>query len=47
MFHKAFWDHIEEQLNANPPDYVPAIQLIEVIKQVHSVYSILSFFSLM
>lgn len=34
MFHKAFWDHVEEQLNANPPDYVPAIQLIEVIKQM-------------
>lgn len=34
MVHKAFWDHVENKLNANPPDYVPAIQLIEDIKKM-------------
>ncbi|NXX54980.1 TCP11 protein, partial [Scopus umbretta] len=31
--HKAFWDSLEEQLSASPPDYTRAIQLLEEIKE--------------
>ncbi|NWY54568.1 TCP11 protein, partial [Chionis minor] len=32
--HKAFWDSLEEQLSASPPDYTRAIQLLQEIKEV-------------
>lgn len=32
--HKAFWDNLEEQLSASPPDYTQAIQLLQEIKEV-------------
>ncbi|NXH66095.1 TCP11 protein, partial [Hydrobates tethys] len=31
--HKAFWDSLEEQLSASPPDYTRAIQLLQEIKE--------------
>ncbi|NXA18553.1 TCP11 protein, partial [Ibidorhyncha struthersii] len=31
--HKAFWDSLEEQLSARPPDYTRAIQLLQEIKE--------------
>ncbi|KFQ79249.1 T-complex protein 11, partial [Phaethon lepturus] len=31
--HKAFWDSLEEQLSASPPDYTWAIQLLQEIKE--------------
>ncbi|KAM6370213.1 T-complex protein 11 homolog [Pluvialis apricaria] len=31
--HKAFWDSLEEQLSAYPPDYSQAIQLLQEIKE--------------
>uniref|UniRef100_A0A8B9N001 T-complex 11 n=1 Tax=Accipiter nisus TaxID=211598 RepID=A0A8B9N001_9AVES len=31
--HKAFWDNLEEQLSASPPDYTQAIQLLQEIKE--------------
>ncbi|XP_074019636.1 T-complex protein 11 homolog [Numenius arquata] len=31
--HKAFWDSLEEQLSASPPDYTGAIQLLQEIKE--------------
>ncbi|KAM6398813.1 LOW QUALITY PROTEIN: T-complex protein 11 homolog [Rhynochetos jubatus] len=31
--HKAFWDSLEEQLPASPPDSAPAIQLLQEIKE--------------
>ncbi|KAM9268622.1 LOW QUALITY PROTEIN: T-complex protein 11 homolog [Morus bassanus] len=31
--HKAFWDSLEEQLSAHPPDYARAIQLLQEIKE--------------
>ncbi|NXW43849.1 TCP11 protein, partial [Nyctiprogne leucopyga] len=31
--HKAFWDGLEEQLSASPPDYTRAIQLLQEIKE--------------
>ncbi|KAM6191881.1 LOW QUALITY PROTEIN: T-complex protein 11 homolog [Sarcoramphus papa] len=30
--HKAFWDSLQEQLSASPPDYTPAIQLLQEIE---------------
>ncbi|NXJ71028.1 TCP11 protein, partial [Rostratula benghalensis] len=33
MLHKAFWDSLEEQLSASPPDYTWAIQLLQEIKE--------------
>ncbi|KAM6040745.1 LOW QUALITY PROTEIN: T-complex protein 11 homolog [Theristicus caerulescens] len=31
--HKAFWDSLEEQLSASPPDYTRAIQLLQETKE--------------
>ncbi|XP_040975623.1 T-complex protein 11 homolog isoform X2 [Aquila chrysaetos chrysaetos] len=31
--HEAFWDNLEEQLSASPPDYTWAIQLLQEIKE--------------
>ncbi|NXA39605.1 TCP11 protein, partial [Eudromia elegans] len=31
--HRAFWDRLEEQLSASPPDYTQAIQLLQEIKE--------------
>ncbi|KAM9595345.1 T-complex protein 11 homolog [Morphnus guianensis] len=31
--HKAFWDNLEEQLSASPPDYTQATQLLQEIKE--------------
>lgn len=39
IVHKAFWDHLESELNEDPPEYEHAIKLFEEIKEV-------SFFSL-
>ncbi|XP_072742367.1 T-complex protein 11 homolog isoform X3 [Ciconia boyciana] len=33
ILHKAFWDSLEEQLSASPPDYTRAIQLLQEIKE--------------
>lgn len=32
--HKAFWDSLEEQLSASPPDCTQAIQLLQEMKEV-------------
>ena len=32
--HNAFWDHLEEQLLATPPDFSCALELLKEIKEV-------------
>lgn len=34
IVHKAFWDHLESELNEDPPEYEHAIKLFEEIKEV-------------
>lgn len=34
IVHKAFWDHLESELNEDPPEYKHAIKLFEEIKEV-------------
>ncbi|XP_014775944.1 T-complex protein 11 X-linked protein 1 [Octopus bimaculoides] len=34
IFHNLFWNQIDEQLNATPPDYKSAIQIIETIREM-------------
>lgn len=36
IVHKAFWDHLESELNEDPPEYEHAIKLFEEIKEVTS-----------
>lgn len=33
IVHKAFWDHLESELNEDPPEYYHAIKLFEEIKE--------------
>lgn len=35
IVHKAFWDHLELELNEDPPEYEHAIKLFEEIKEVN------------
>ncbi|XP_041337399.1 T-complex protein 11-like protein 2 isoform X8 [Pyrgilauda ruficollis] len=34
IVHKAFWDHLESELNEDPPEYKHAIKLFEEIKEI-------------
>ncbi|KGL93730.1 T-complex protein 11-like 2, partial [Charadrius vociferus] len=34
IVHKAFWDHLESELNEDPPEYEHAIKLFEEIKEI-------------
>ncbi|XP_048356516.1 T-complex protein 11-like protein 2 [Sphaerodactylus townsendi] len=34
VVHKAFWDHLEKDLNEDPPEYEHAIKLFEEIKEI-------------
>lgn len=34
IVHKAFWDHLESELNEDPPEYEHAIKLFEEIREV-------------
>uniref|UniRef100_A0A8D0GBQ9 T-complex 11 like 2 n=1 Tax=Sphenodon punctatus TaxID=8508 RepID=A0A8D0GBQ9_SPHPU len=34
ILHKAFWDHLELELNKDPPEYEHAIKLFEEIKEI-------------
>ncbi|KAM6304621.1 T-complex protein 11-like protein 2 isoform 3-T8 [Podargus strigoides] len=34
IVHKAFWDHLESELNEEPPEYKHAIKLFEEIKEI-------------
>jgi len=34
IVHEAFWDHLESELNEDPPEYEHAIKLFEEIKEV-------------
>ncbi|XP_064599145.1 T-complex protein 11-like protein 1 [Liolophura sinensis] len=33
IMHQAFWDLLQEQLNADPPDYTPALNLLGEVKE--------------
>ena len=34
IMHQAFWDGLKEKLYADPPDFTPAMNLIEEVKEV-------------
>lgn len=39
--HRAFWDILRSSLDCDPPDYEPALRLLEEVKQVCDLFGYL------